>query len=177
MVPAATRLPALLRDGDHAPLKALIYALASLSNLMRLNQDRFATVVGVSLPQYMVLNVLEDGEATVSGIAERLHVSSQFVTLESARLVAAGLAGKKPNPLDGRSVLLTLTATGRKRMLQALEVRRAANDAMFHSFTASELARLMEMVGRLLAGGREGLHAVEALSLRQERPAGRRRTS
>ena len=69
--------------------------------------------LGLTYPQYLVLNVLwERGEETVGGIAERLALESSTVTPLVKRLEQSGLVERNRNPADERQVIVTLTPAG-----------------------------------------------------------------
>jgi MarR family transcriptional regulator, organic hydroperoxide resistance regulator len=150
--------------------RELIFTLISLSNLMRSNQECFATYIGVNVPQYLALRTLEDApDTTVGQIAARLEVSSQFVTIEIGKLLERGLVEKRPNEADRRSVLLSLTAAGRTLMREVEPIRREANDFMFRSLSGEQALRLGEILGTVLADGRAAHHELEAPNRRDQR--------
>ncbi|HEY7241852.1 MAG TPA: MarR family transcriptional regulator [Burkholderiales bacterium] len=171
--PAATRstsLDALMEKGSERPFRELIYSLMSLSNLMRSNQEHFAAYIGVTVPQYTMMAVLNDaGRASVGEIAARLEVSSQFVTLEVRKLLEKGLVEKQPNQADRRSVLLELTPTGQALMRELAPLRRETNDLMFRTLSAEQIAQLRAIFGTLLRDGRNALHQLEAPHRREQR--------
>ena len=70
--------------------------------------------LGLTYPQYLVLNVLwrEDGR-TVGGIAEQLVLESSTLTPLLKRLEAAGLVRRTRNPDNERQVMVELTGRGR----------------------------------------------------------------
>ena len=69
--------------------------------------------LGITYPQYLVLNVLwERGEDTIGSIAERLALESSTVTPLVKRLEQAGLVERRRNPADERQVVVTLTPVG-----------------------------------------------------------------
>lgn len=69
--------------------------------------------LGVTYPQYLVMNVLwrEDGR-TVGDIAEDLALEPSTMTPLLKRLEAAGLVQRARNPHNERQVIVTLTKTG-----------------------------------------------------------------
>lgn len=70
--------------------------------------------LGVTYPQYLILNVLGESDgATIGAIAQRLHLESSTVTPPVKRLEQAGLVSRKRSPQDERQVLVHLTAAGR----------------------------------------------------------------
>lgn len=70
--------------------------------------------LGITYPQYLVLNVLweEDGQS-IGAIADRLALESSTITPLVKRLEAAGMLVRERNPEDERQVLVRLTESGR----------------------------------------------------------------
>lgn len=70
--------------------------------------------MGLTYPQYLVLNVLwrEDGQ-TVGSIAAQLALESSTLTPLLKRLEATGLLVRRRNPQNERQVLIALTDAGR----------------------------------------------------------------
>lgn len=70
--------------------------------------------MGITYPQYLVLNVLgeEDGR-TIGAIAARLGLESSTVTPAVKRMEAAGLIERRRAAADERQVQAWLTPTGR----------------------------------------------------------------
>ncbi|WP_165191648.1 MarR family winged helix-turn-helix transcriptional regulator [Caulobacter soli] len=70
--------------------------------------------MGVTYPQYLVLNVLgETDGATVGAIAHRLSLESSTVTPPVKRLEQAGLVKRQRSQVDERQVQVYLTQAGR----------------------------------------------------------------
>ena len=71
--------------------------------------------LGITYPQYLVLNVLweEDGK-TVGSIADRLALESSTVTPLVKRLEAASLVTRTRRQDDERRVIVSLTPSGRE---------------------------------------------------------------
>lgn len=70
--------------------------------------------LGLTYPQYLVLNVLGETESlTVGGIAARLDLESSTVTPLVKRLEAAGLVARRRGVEDERKVEVTMTDAGR----------------------------------------------------------------
>ena len=71
--------------------------------------------LGITYPQYLVLNVLwEDDGQTVGSIADRLALESSTVTPLVKRLEAASLVTRTRRQDDERRVIVSLTASGRE---------------------------------------------------------------
>jgi len=69
--------------------------------------------LGLTYPQYLVLNVLwrEDAQ-TVGGIAQQLALESSTLTPLLKRMEAAGLLHRTRNPENERQVIIALTPDG-----------------------------------------------------------------
>jgi DNA-binding MarR family transcriptional regulator len=61
----------------------------------------------------LLIGYLDVEPQTVRGLAEKLDVSKPAISRSLDRLTELGLAGRKPDPEDRRSVLMALTASGR----------------------------------------------------------------
>src|SRR5690348_1589235 len=123
--PLSISHPALLKDGSDRQFRQLILRLLRLSTLMIRNREHFAAYIGVTDPQYtMIILIADNPGITIGGIAEQMSVTSQFVTTESAKLMAKGIVEKRPSEADRRSVLLTLTPKGRKLLMELGPLRR-----------------------------------------------------
>ncbi len=104
-------------SGGHAPLPLddqLCYAVYSAGMAIQRVYKPLLDELGLTYPQYLVLNVLwsEDGQ-TVGGIAERLALESSTLTPLLKRLEAAGLVRRTRNPQNERQVVVALTGEGR----------------------------------------------------------------
>jgi DNA-binding MarR family transcriptional regulator len=89
----------------------------------------------------------------VNRIAEHLHVSGSFVTVETAHLVAAGLVAKRTNALDRRRVLLTVTAAGARLLDRLAPLQVPVNDALFDALSAAEFLVLRRLTAKLVTCG------------------------
>ncbi|KRB57079.1 hypothetical protein ASE04_28695 [Rhizobium sp. Root708] len=100
--------------------------------------------------QSETLSLLErDGPLSVAQLASLRSVKHQSMRLVVGQLEVDGLVGKLPNPADGRSQLLSLTAKGREKLSRSREAR------------ASKIAALIEE--RLSDQDRQTLRAAIAV--------------
>jgi DNA-binding MarR family transcriptional regulator len=75
-----------------------------------------------------------------------------------------GLLAKRPNPADGRSVLLSLTSKGRSAIEAAMPNIRAVNDAFFGKLGAEDFARLSTIAARIVDASAAAVLLAHALS-------------
>ncbi|WP_182915402.1 MarR family winged helix-turn-helix transcriptional regulator [Rhodopseudomonas palustris] len=143
--------------GDDEVFRTFIHDFLAFS--ARVDQCRagFGDCLGISGIAYTTLISIahlqgEEGVG-VSRIAEHLHLSGAFVTIEVSKLVKAGLVHKRANQEDRRRVLLTVTPKARKLLEQLVEIQAPVNDALFDCLSASEFRQLASMMARLVACG------------------------
>lgn len=92
----------------------LCYAIYSAGMAIQRLYKPLLDGLGLTYPQYLVLNVLwRDNEQTVGGIAEKLALESSTLTPLLKRLEASGLVRRTRNPENERQVVVALTDQGR----------------------------------------------------------------
>lgn len=93
----------------------LCYAIYSAGMAIQRVYKPLLDDLGLTYPQYLVLNVLwRDDELTVGNIAERLALESSTLTPLLKRLEAASLVRRTRNPANERQVVVALTDAGRE---------------------------------------------------------------
>jgi DNA-binding MarR family transcriptional regulator len=95
-------------------------AQALLAVLPLLNRTMGGIVQGdapdtLTMPQFRVLSFLSDGPLTVSDLARRRRVTMAAMGELAQALVERGMIERRPDPLDRRQQLLSLSAAGRCR--------------------------------------------------------------
>ena len=97
------------------------YAIYSAGLAIQRTYKPLLDEMGITYPQYLLLNVLWDEDhLTVGDIAERLGIESSTLTPLLKRLQAAGFVERTRNPADERQVFVELTERSK-----ALEERGA----------------------------------------------------
>jgi DNA-binding MarR family transcriptional regulator len=147
---------ALLVGGSDKEFRRLIYRLVVVEERLRRARDFLARRIGLTGPQYSLLITVAylqgEGGIAVRALARNLRVSSAFITAESQRLIERGLLGKRPNPHDSRSTLLSVTAAGRRRLEALVPELRSINDAFFAGVSAQSFRHAMRFLEQILAG-------------------------
>jgi DNA-binding MarR family transcriptional regulator len=99
----------------------------------------------LSLPETSALSRLDrDGPTTPSALARIEQISPQSMGATLGALEARGLVDRRPDPKDGRRVVLSVSEAGRA-VLRDKRTARAERlaAALSSGFTPEELARLM----------------------------------
>lgn len=158
----------LMPGGDDQMFRTFIHDFLAFS--ARVDQCRagFGDRLGISGIAYTTLISvahLQGPEGVgVSRIAEHLHLSGAFVTIEVSKLVKAGLLHKRANQEDRRRVLLTVTPKAEKLLAQLVEIQAPVNDALFDCLSASEFRQLASMMARLVACGDKAVSLMSFLT-------------
>ncbi|OYW44280.1 MAG: MarR family transcriptional regulator [Sphingomonadales bacterium 32-68-7] len=110
-------------SGNMPPLPLedqLCYAIYSAGMAIQRTYKPLLDRLGLTYPQYLVLNVLweRDGQ-TVGALADRLALESSTLTPLLKRLEAGGLVSRTRNPDNERQVIVALTPQGRALQDQA----------------------------------------------------------
>src|SRR5215212_42435 len=165
--PLSVSLRSFVKGQSDREFRRLIYSLVGLAHLMARNREHFGRYIGVTDPQYVILTLIaESAQATVGQLAERMNVSSQFVTIEIGKLIKKHIVEKRPNHADRRSSLLHLTPKGDRLLRELGPLRRRTNDLMFRSLTQDRAKLLQEVLDALLLDGKSALHELEAPHMR-----------
>jgi len=93
----------------------LCFSLYSASMAINRTYKPMLDQLGITYPQYLVLNALwEEDDQTIGSIADRLGLESSTVTPLVKRLEAASLVTRTRHRSDERRVLVALTERGRE---------------------------------------------------------------
>ena len=171
-LPPTTSLAALLEDGCDRRFRALVNDLFTIANRMEIVRTHLGSRIGITGPQYSVLIAVAhlQGERgiNVGAVARAMHVTSAFIASESGKLAQMKLLLKRPNPQDGRSMLLSLAPGGRRKLSGIAGEIRSINDRFFGSLDAPSFAGLSGASAALVKGSAKALEYVAALA--SERP-------
>ena len=155
-LPTSVSRAALLENGSDTRFRQMVYDLFTVSVRMEAVRDALAKDLGVSGPQYSMLMAIArlagaDG-VPVGRVANQLHVTGSFVTVETGKLVRGGLVEKAPNPQDGRSVLLRLSERGAALLERLATKVSAINDRFFEVLDRADFETLARIASMLVQG-------------------------
>jgi len=149
-----------VRSQDVTPPLPPEYSLdQSVGHLLRrahqrhaaLFQDRGA-VGGLTSTQFAtLLKLTELGQATQNALGRSVALDPATIQGVVARLRDRGLVEASRDPLDRRTVVLSLTATGETVLAEAVEQGRRANEQLLAPLSARERNQLIFLLRRLLA--------------------------
>ncbi|KAA0069989.1 MarR family transcriptional regulator [Tardiphaga sp. P9-11] len=114
-------------------------------------RQHWASLVGVSVPQWMILAALHDtdvgGGVPVKDVSSKMFVDPSFITTQSKILEGRGLVLRKQSASDGRIILMSLTELARTQFVRLADSREAVQAVLFADFDSHTLEGFMHLVG------------------------------
>ena len=140
-------------------------ALGVVVRVMTLNRrfaddaSRALEPLGLELFEYDVLSALRRQGSPFSlpatALARETELSSGAMTNRINRLEERGLVSRRADPGDRRSVIVRLTAKGRRTIDDAIHVRLEAAREALESLNKTELRRLASLLRSILVSSDE----------------------
>lgn len=117
----------------------------------RLSEARLKPL-GFGVGHLPVLVALQDGRAsTQRDLARFAKIEQPPMAQMLARMERDGLIQRAPDPADGRSSRITLTAAAQARLPDAIATLLRGNEEVLHGFTDEETEVLVTLLTRLIA--------------------------
>lgn len=155
-LPLTIASQALLREGSDRAFRQFVHGLLAFTARLHAIRNGFAELIGLTGAQYTILisvaHLEKDDEVGISAIAEHLHLSGAFVTIETNRLIKKGLLRKEASARDGRRVRLSVTADGRRLLARLAPHQAEVNDTLFAAMTGRDLERMLDVLPDLIDG-------------------------
>ncbi|WP_416048335.1 MarR family winged helix-turn-helix transcriptional regulator [Cupriavidus basilensis] len=165
--------PACLVDGSDSEFRHLVSGLLPFAARLLSVRDGFGSLIGLTGVQYSLIRSIAHlsqlGEVTVNQLAEHLHLSGPFVTVETGKLKKLGLIDKKAHPEDKRKMLLTVAVAGSRLLNELTPVQQRINDVLFEGVTRTEFKVLCSVVDRLVVNGDRAALDLAHLLARQQK--------
>ena len=168
-LPLTASRAALLIDGSDTEFRELVHDMLAFAAAIQEVRNRLGGLIGLSGTQYTILMSIarltgKVPELGVATLAEHLHLSGAFVTIEVNKLVAAGLVSKAVNPSDRRRVLLAVTPEAEQRLAELTRVQAPANDTLFGPLSGSEFRAMRSIIAKLAGTGERTLKLIDYLA-------------
>jgi DNA-binding MarR family transcriptional regulator len=125
------------------PAEDVARALLLCVGLLRRRLRQVPVADALTFPQTAALGRLDrGGPAAAADLARQEQITPQSMGATLSELEARGLVNRQRDPDDGRRILLTISATGRRELNRRRNVRVEQLADGLADFTASELAQL-----------------------------------
>lgn len=163
--PPITARPELLVNGSDRLFRQFVHNSFSFAALHNAIRDQYAACIGLPGPQYTILQCIRylaaDGAVNVRDVAEELHLSGSFVTIETNKLEKAGLISKKRDGRDRRAVSLVVTARGNALIDSIAPIRRKVSAVQFACLSAENFRIMAPLLKELVPCGERALSLLE----------------
>lgn len=157
--------PDLLDGESDMRFRDLLYDFFAFASRLDEARARFASYIGLTPPQYLIMIAIARGtpgcELGVAQVAERLHLSGAFITIEVNKLVKSGQVAKRRHPNDRRRVNLSVTDVGLGKLERLASLQRPVNDALFKPLDRTTFEMLSEIMHRLARGAEQAIHLAD----------------
>lgn len=129
----------------------LPYRLSRVTNIVSdVIASAYKSLFALTIPEWRVIAVVAEHEGiTQQAIGARTRMDKVTVSRAAVALAQRGLVERRPNPEDGRSRLLVLTASGRELYAAIAPKAMAMERDMFASFSAGELTQFNQLLDRI----------------------------
>jgi DNA-binding MarR family transcriptional regulator len=167
---------------DHR-FRQLLYDLSVLGSSLEVARAYLASLSGLTSPQYNVVMIVAQYQGTrgvsVTSVAQHLHVTTAFITLEAGRLERSGWIEKRQNPNDGLGILLRLTRKGEKNVQRIAPRRLIVNDHLFGKLSGKDFRHLAQTLALLIDDFAETIDMLKTMpnSKQKKSPLDARRSS
>ena len=142
----------------HQSVEALTWETRRLFRALAAAADQALAPLGLSAGDRALIEFLarEDGPITLAALARKRSVSRQHIHQSLSRIESRGWIDKRADPGDARSLLLQLTADGRRLWSRIRDVDRAILRRIARAVDerrAREAADTLRAIRAVLEGG------------------------
>ena len=168
----------LMIDGSDQAFRQFVHDMLAFSARLQAVRDQLGGAIGLSGTQYTVLIAIAHlsgagGKVGVNQVAEHLHFSGAFITIEVNKLVATGLVEKEIDSEDRRRVVLRITAKARALLNELASVQRPVNDRLFDCLSASDFERTRKLVSKMVDAADDAIRMMQSSSAITEKKLGK----
>ncbi len=160
--------PELLTNGSDRQFRSFVHGMLAFAARLEGVRSRFAAQLGLTGIQYTILisirHLQGDGEVTVGAVADHLHLSGAFVTIETGKLLRMGLITKIQDLRDRRRVCLRVTERGRQLLARLAPVQAPVNDVLFDFLSAEQFRGIAAVIDRVVACGDRAVALLDYLA-------------
>ena len=137
--------------------RTLTHRLHTLHKLSdKVSQTAYLQAAGMPMSEGRCLAAVGAFEPlSVNELARGANLDKGQASRAAQSLVDQGFLRKEENAGDGRGVVLTLTAKGRRRWQMIMQLIERRNDEIFGCLSAEERERLGDMLDRLIERARQ----------------------
>jgi DNA-binding MarR family transcriptional regulator len=161
--------PQLMRAGSDLAFRQFVHDTLAFSARLQAVRDRLGGVIRLSGTQYTVLIAIAHlgdagGKVGVNHVADHLHFSGAFITIEVNKLVASSLVKKEIDVEDRRRVVLRITAKARALLNELAPVQRSVNDRLFDCLSARDFDKFRKLMANMVDAADDAIRMIDVAS-------------
>ena len=144
--------------------RRFISDLLGLYNRLEIIRAGFGKLANLTGIEYTMLvatgHMGEKGPVFVNSLADHLHLSGAFVSLQTNKLAQRGLLEKVKDQEDSRRVQLRLTELSDKELQKIAPEHCKVNDVLFKDLTEKEFNTLVRVMASLVGNSEAGIELI-----------------
>jgi DNA-binding MarR family transcriptional regulator len=135
------------------PDESVTYRLKALNKIAdRLSSELSREKLGVPYPEASIIGVIGTfGPQTVKGISHRANLDKSQASRTVDAMLAKGVLERTDNDADGRSVIISLTAEGRKIFKKVGPTMQTRDHRLYNCLSEAESEALLYLLDKILA--------------------------
>lgn len=136
-----------------SPKQSPTYRLKALSKIAdRMSSELSRDRLGLPYPEASVIGVVGTfGPQTIMDISRRANLDKSQASRTIEALLAKGMLASAENDQDGRSVIISLTAAGKKIFKKVGPTMEKRDHELYGCLLASELETFRQLLDKILA--------------------------
>lgn len=158
----------LLEDSNDANFRQMVHDLLAYTARVESVRNGFGKLIGLTGVEYSmliaILHLSEKGPVYVNTVADHLHLSGAFVTLQTNSLAKKGLINKIKDSKDARRVHLEDTDKARSLLEQLAPTQSQVNDILFNALTRDDFKQFAGIMSRMVTDGDKAVALLDYLS-------------
>ena len=140
-----------MADEEWQPLEHPSHYFSRIGRAQTRIGDARLRAAGLATAQLPVLSMLSGGGSlSQTELARRAKVEQPSMAQLLIRMERDGLIQREPDPSDRRTSLITLTEEAKRRVPAGRAILRQANADITRGFSAEDVDKLLELLGRVL---------------------------
>jgi len=159
---------ALLDESGDQRFRKMVHDLLAYSARIEGARSEYAKIIGLTGIEYTMLiamlHLSENQPVYVNTLADHLHMSGAFVTIQTNSLAKKGLLKKKRDTKDARRVELEGTKKARDLLTKLAPIQTQVNDTVFDSLSRRDFERLITILDKLVLDADKAVGLVKYLS-------------
>jgi DNA-binding MarR family transcriptional regulator len=163
-----TLQPLLDKDKGDGSFRQLLHNIFAFSSKMEAIRSEFGKLIGLTGIEYTCLIAtayLREREIVyVNSLADHLHLSGAFITLQTNTRAKKGYLTKTKDPEDARRVQLDVTDQGYEALSSLALTQQQVNDILFAGLDQEQFQALGQAFSRLVNNGDRAVSLASYLS-------------